>query len=441
MKTVPSVFFGIVLLLYTEFCFGQENTDHEVMATSVEIQGKSIDSKNVPKGFRFDEEVGLLLHNSISGKVIHRNYKGGLYETRATVTPKGDILLMFPDGGHYGGAGKNGRGKVNDLVAYRSKDNGKTWQGPTIPFDIDYNQHGFIPLIPKGTDRIYAFGTQPIWNMVGYTPQEHGLSENAPIGYRYSDDDGYTWSEVRIIKPENDPSFSGMSVMRMTETDEGTWLLGAHEADWSYSPLLTRLYILRSEDQGKTWELLPDRRHGGWYARGFNRMDEGRPINLGGGKVFFMNRTAAGYLAGAWSDDDGKTWTYPEKTDLVHPDAPPMLFMLSDNKTLIAFHHNLSSIKTADLTERSQHKDRAELWFALSNDGGHTWSEPQFMLVNALKPSLGTPWKDYSVSYCDAVIKDGQIHLFMPHRWSRAVYLTFKESDLKKFPTKSELLK
>ena len=77
--------------------------------------------------------------------------------------------------------------------------------------------------------------------------------KTTPIGYRYSDDDGRIWSEVRIIRPKNDPDFRGMSVMRMTETDSGTWLLGSHEADWSYIPIMTRQYLLRSEDQGRTW--------------------------------------------------------------------------------------------------------------------------------------------------------------------------------------------
>ncbi len=39
-----------------------------------------------------------------------------------------------------------------------------------------------------------------------------------------------------------------MSVMRMCETDAGTWILGSHEGDWSYKPLSTRQYVLRSSD-------------------------------------------------------------------------------------------------------------------------------------------------------------------------------------------------
>lgn len=408
---------------------------YEQMAERVIVQDKYITSKNMPQGYKFDRELGLVINNKIHGKVIHRNYNGGLYETRAVKSPNGDYLLMFPDGGHYGSAGQSHK-KINNMVAYRSKDMGNTWEGPTVAFDIDYNQHGFIPFIPKGTNRLYAFGTQPI--RYSYNA-EGGLQENSPIGYRYSDDDGHSWSEVRLIRPENDPDFLGMSVMRMCETDNGTWLLGSHEADWSYKPLLTRQYILRSDDKGKTWEVVPGKRHGGWHASCYGRMDEGRPINVGNGEIFFMTRTPEGHLWGSRSVDDGKTWSEFEPTSLVHPDAPPMLFKLSNGKTLIAFHHNISRMKTADLTIGSQHLDRSELWFSLSEDGGRTWSDSKFLLANAFKPALEGPWKDYNTSYCDMFVDEGKIHLLMPHRWSRALYLTIEENELETFSTKKEL--
>ena len=153
-------------------------------------------------------------------------------------------------------------------------------------------------------------------------------------------DDGHTWSGARLIEPDNDPGFTGMSVMRMCETEAGSWLIGAHEADWSHKPLRTRQYLLRSEDEGASWQLLPDARPGGWFARSFGRLDEGRPIDLGAGEVLLMARSPEGHLWQARSMDDGRTWSYPAPTPLVHPDAPPMLFKLSDGATLAAFHHN-----------------------------------------------------------------------------------------------------
>lgn len=397
----------------------------------------TVDLASPPKDLVADAELGVLRHRSLTGQVIHRARAGlrGLFETRAVRTPKGDLLLMFPEGNHYAA----GAGKVNDLIAYRSKDNGKTWEGPTVAFDIGYSQHGLVPLIPRGTKRIYAFGTQPIPSEYS---REKGKHENTPIGFRWSDDDGHTWSDLTVIRPKNDPDFLGMSVTRMCETDRGAWIIGSHAADWSKKPLTTRQYLMRSEDQGKTWSLLPDKRSGGWFAPEFDRMDEGRPINLGNGEVYFMARTPTGQIWTARSLDDGKSWTDPKPSKLVHPDAPPMVFHLSDRKTLITFFHNRHiGTQYVGLTGTMDGmKDRSEVWIALSKDGGRSWSEPQFLFANA---TVSNPekngWFNHNCSYLDAVIDDGTVHLFCPHLWNRAVYMTIPEAALAGLPTAAQL--
>ena len=361
-----------------------------MLAPITEIAGRQVDLGDLPSGYEIKPLLGFVAAIALSGQIVYETENGTLFETRAIKTPEGDYLLMFPTNSlnrpegrcHYGRQSE----KVNDLVAMRSKDRGATWVGPTRPIDIDYNLHGFVPLVPaySGGKRIYCFGTQAMWDR--YTTKD-GLQENAPIGYRYSDDDGYHWSEVRVIRPKNDPGFTGMSVMRMCETARGTWLIGAHEGDWSYKPLMTRQYILRSEDQGNTWELLPGRRHGGWCVPQFNRMDEGRPIALVDGRVLFMIRTPEGHLWQSWSTDDGKTWSDPQPSGLVHPDSPPMLFLLSDGETLAAFHHNRF------------------------HDG----------------------------NYMDLFIDGTVVNLFVPHRWHRALHLQIEESELYTLSTENEM--
>ncbi len=379
-------------------------------------------------------DLGLLTVDAVEGQVVHRT-QTRILETRATITPKGDYLLMFPEGDHYA---KSKGEKINSMMACRSTDHGKTWSAPAVAYDIPYGQHGFIPLIPRGTKRIYCFGTQPI---PGKWTWEDGKRENAPIGWRTSDDDGHTWSDVQLIEPVNDPGFMGMSVMRMTETDAGTWLLGSHLADWSVKPFTTQQYLLRSEDKGKTWTVLPNARPKGWIAEGFNRMDEGRPLNLGGGRVLFMSRTPQGHLFTAWSKDDGKTWTEPAPSTLVHPDAPPMLFPLSDGKTLVAFHHNKVPVTgNGELSDKAElMKMRSEVWASLSTDEGRTWSEPRFVLANAVAPVHAVSGFNSQCSYLDAFTDDGVMHLFMPHRWQQVLHLTIKESDFSKLPTRAGL--
>ncbi len=413
------------------------------MAEEVVIGKRQCPVDHLPSGVHLDEALGLVVAEGLSGQIVHHRPGSALYETRATRTPGGEYLLMFPAAlpgfestGHYNSEDV----KCNELVAYRSKDQGRSWQGPTVPMDIPYSQHGFIPLIPAGSGRLYCFGTQP---MVPLWHRRHGQGENAPIGYRYSDDDGHHWSEVRLIRPTNDPDFTGMSVMRMCETASGTWLLGSHEGDWSYRPLQTRQYVLRSADQGQSWQVLPHPRHGGWAVLQYGRMDEGRPIHLGDDRVLMMLRTPEGHLWQTRSDDDGQTWSDPKPTTLVHPDAPPMLFALSDGR-LAAFHHNRCSTSWENYkglgSNPEAFQDRAELWVSLSSDQGETWSEPRFVLTNALAPREGSsPFRSYQCSYMDMFVDEGVCHLFLPHRWERALHLTLDEVALDHLPTQAQL--
>lgn len=401
---------------------------------TVKAGGFEFRTNALPPGLVLRDDLGLLTVGTLDGRVVHRTSTRVL-ETRAVMTPGGDYLLMFPEGDHYA---KSKGERINRMMACRSSDKGCTWQGPDVAFDIPYSQHGFVPLIPRGSRRILAFGTQPI---PGKWTWENGQRENAPIGFRESDDDGRSWSEVKLIEPLNDPGFKGMSVMRMTETDSGTWLIGSHTADWSVKPFATRQYLLRSEDQGRSWTVLPGARPKGWFAAGFDRMDEGRPVNLGSGRVLFMSRTPQGHLFTAWSGDDGKTWTEPAASSLVHPDAPPMLFHLSDGKALVAFHHNkVPRTGNGDLDDKAENmKVRSEIWVATSTDEGHTWSEPRFVLANAVQPVHAVAGFNNQCSYLDAFSDGGVLHLFMPHRWQQVLHLTIAESALASLPTRAQL--
>ncbi len=397
-------------------------------AEKISVGGMEVRLASPPKGLVVRNDLGVLAPPYLEGQIVHRapdlSNENRVYETRATITPRGDYLLMFPQGRHYG----RQRVKVNEMLAYRSSDKGKTWHGPTVPYAADYNQHGFIPFIPKGSSRIYSFGTQPRWDTFSG-------AENAAIGFRYSDDDGRTWSDVRMINPVNDPGFMGMSVMRMCETDSGAWLLGSH--NWLPMPdgsvamnnkaTGRRQYILRSEDHGKTWTVLPSSRPNGWFVPQTDRMHEGRPVSLGNGKILMLARTSEGHLWELRSNDDGKTWSIPKATVLVHPDAPPMLFHLSDGKTLIAIHHNRFDPKHADYDQSA----RAELWFSISSDQGLTWSEPRFLLANVLVGGN----RNGNCSYVDMFTDGSDIHLFIPHCWYEVLHLKIKELDLGKFPT------
>jgi len=125
---------------------------------TVTVNGIDIPASSLPKELVLDKSTGLLSVSAMKGQVVHRT-QTRILETRATITPKGDYLLMFPEGDHYA---KSKGEKINSMMVCRSTDKGKTWSKPAVAYDIPYGQHGFIPLIPRGTQTIYCYGTQAV---------------------------------------------------------------------------------------------------------------------------------------------------------------------------------------------------------------------------------------------------------------------------------------
>ena len=122
--------------------------EYEKIADHTQIGQRRISTQHLPDGVVLCGPLGLVASVYVDGQVVHRarDPERGLFECRAEIMPNGDWLLLFPDGGHYGRAAE----KVNDMLAYRSRDGGRTWAGEGIAFAIDYNQHGFVPLVPRG---------------------------------------------------------------------------------------------------------------------------------------------------------------------------------------------------------------------------------------------------------------------------------------------------
>ena len=397
---------------------------------SVEIYGKKFPVSNLPKGLKVMDDVGLAGVSALEDALMYRAVKS-LFEVRGTITPGGDYLVMFPAGEHFGALDKKG----NTMMALRSNDKGQTWSNPYIAFkNIDYNQHAFIPYIPKGSKRIYSYCTQPVWGL--YT-RNKGSGENAPLGCLYSDDDGYTWKGPELIFPVNAPEFNGISVMRLCETKKGTLLYSACDNLTNPKPFIVSQFILRSTDQGKSWTVIPEY-HGpgsGWNFRPQRYMGEGVPFQIGD-RVIFLLRAPTGVLWAMWSDDDGITWTNPEPTPVVHPDAPPMGIILSDKKTLMVLHHYRGH---KDEDSGRDWDQRSEVWVTFSTDCGKTWSESSFLFCNAARSDLDNHFFNSQCSYIDMFIDGDTLNLFVPHRWQQVVHLKIKEKELFSLPKKSDL--
>jgi hypothetical protein len=148
-----------------------------------------------------------------------------------------------------------------------------------------------------------------------------------------------------------------------------------------------------------------------------------------GDTVLLFTRTCEGHVWLLRSEDDGLTWTDPEPTSLVHPDAPPMFCWSEDGAFLISLIHNRKG---------GWFEGRQELWVSLSYDGGESWSEPGFLMANAAKP-LREDACSTQLSYADLWVKDGMLHCFLDHGCRQIIHARIPEAALRSLPTKDQI--
>ena len=67
------------------------------LAQSIVAGGQTIQTATPPARLVLLADLGILAHESVRGQVVHRTAAPGvpLFETRATVTPGGDFLLIL----------------------------------------------------------------------------------------------------------------------------------------------------------------------------------------------------------------------------------------------------------------------------------------------------------------------------------------------------------
>ena len=394
----------------------------------VVVGGVELDPQHLPPELAAYPDLGIMTGADVAVQRIHAwpSPTNRIFHPRAVEAPGGDYLVLFTAGT---GFIRNQTEKVNDHVMYRSVDEGASWLGPVLPWRTSANTHSGILLQPEGTGRVYAFAHEKPLDAPDVETQ------NGHLLMRHSDDDGHTWSAPTRIRPTNDPDLEATAHNPGCETGRGTWILPVYDTmqeNDGGKERIDRQYVLRSESRGETWELLPEKRPGGWFIEGWDYMIEGQAVCPGGTDVLLFTRAPGGHVYLLRSEDDGRTWSEPEPLAFVHPNAPPMVFLLADGETLAAFHHNeYNPERPFDQSVRD------ELWVSLSTDGARTWSEPRFVAANIAE--AGDLWNSPSISYDDLLVDGEALHLIMDYQYRQVLHLKFTEDDLKGFPTQEEL--
>jgi hypothetical protein len=75
------------------------DTSDMILAQHVTVAGREIAVATPPVGLVTHDDLGILAHETLAGHVVHctAGPKIPLFETRATLTPGGDLLRYYLD--------------------------------------------------------------------------------------------------------------------------------------------------------------------------------------------------------------------------------------------------------------------------------------------------------------------------------------------------------
>jgi len=364
------------------------------------------------------------------------------YQVQLCVTPKGTWVACWTQGSYEANPDQR-------VVASRSTDGGRTWSAEII-IEAAAGQYQvpawIVSFVVPHTGRIYFL----YW----YNHNGIPLRDAGDMFFKYSDDDGLTWSPRRPVgvprsaMDRNEPGDihgwnfgqprllpTGQVIMtyakikRSSLYPTGWWLDAenqwqpepgtdpasrpAHEQggspnNWSTEVFFVELHnILTETDPEKlVFNFLPKGGDGLWVPypgtdRHFGQ--EGTLAGLSGGRLLCVFRSRLGHPFYAISTDRGMTWSKPEILRFCpggdpfdQPCAPCPISKLADGRFVFIFHNARPN--------GEGWYPRDPLWIAIGREApgvkenaGLFFTRPKVVVYNDGIP--GGPFKDFEIGY------------------------------------------
>jgi hypothetical protein len=291
-------------------------------------------------------------------KELPRNSEG------AFLTLK-DGRVMFAYTQFYGGARDESPAR---LVAIHSPDQGRTWSAKPE-----------ILLENRGAANVMSVSLLRLQN--GSIALFY-LLKNSWIDCRpcvqFSTDEARTWSEPRLMTTA--PGYFVMNNDRVIQLRSGRLIapLASHRtrgtdphSSRSFDSRAIAVWLL-SDDSGQTW-----READTWVALPAvptrTGLQEPGVVEIADGSLLTWFRTDQGTQFTSRSTDAGRTWSLPEKSDLLSPTSPASIKRRPGSDDLIALWNDHSG--QFPLVKGK----RTPLVLGLSRDGGRTWPQRQLL--------------------------------------------------------------
>jgi hypothetical protein len=350
------------------------------------------------------------------------------------------------------------------IVTACSTDEGETWTdpeeiagpAPDDPEGTGIASWGFPVVAPRvtedGGDRVYCF-----YNKNVGVDDSRGDTTGA-LRYRYSEDDGRTWSEetfdltiepCAISNPDPEVPESWIVYQQPTVLDDGTvlapfthWASDTYDVDLESSDMFNRhseVRFLRFENirsepdpEAVTVTTWPDADHGLQVPHperpGISVAQEPTAKYLRDGRMICAMRTLQGEIYFALSDDDGRSWDTPrplcygpaeDAQPIENPITPAPLYELSDGRLLLVFYNN-DGTGHGGTGPRDLSRNRTPAWYSIGEYVDHPSHpiefEPPRILVDNDRIPFGPNDRTEVATYTSFFEHRGRAYFWYPDR-------------------------
>ena len=240
--------------------------------------------------------------------------------------------ILFAYSRFTGGGGDHDTGEI---AVIHSDDDGRTWSEPRtlIPYSGGLNSMSvsFLRLQDERIALMYLI--KNTW-------------DDCRPRILFSSDEAETWSEP--VEPIQTSGYFVVNNDRLVETSSGKLIVPAafhrrRAFDGMPDPLLDSRSIAMwylSDDGGKTWH-----ESSSWWAlpvASDSGLQETGVIELDRERLFSWCRTSTGYQWGMQSGNGGESWSAPQPTKFISPNAPLCIKRIPGRDKLLGIWNDIS---------------------------------------------------------------------------------------------------
>lgn len=250
-----------------------------------------------------------------------------------------------------------------DIAVLTSSDEGRTWSKPRILF------RGPGPsAVQPGLARLKN-------GELGVSYSRISSPSKADKVFRWSSDEGKTWSKEVLISPPDGYWTSAHD--RLVTLSTGRVVIPLH-MKMQVNPERVATRVAWSDDNGRTWRISPQAittearipaYKGGPDKAVLPSFWEASIVERIGGSLLMIGRTYGGALYETLSSDGGETWTRPTATTLFTGASPGNIVRLPGAEGTLMVVWNSCCLNPTS----AQMGRRLTLSSAVSHDGGVTW--------------------------------------------------------------------